>query len=78
MTVGSTQRFYVVAKVGNAPTTTASTVTGCPCGGACALVWAAAAQVGAPLLARVAGPGHPHYLPHDNTTKDFGKVCKDY
>nr|XP_021184611.2 tyrosine-protein phosphatase non-receptor type 14 [Helicoverpa armigera] len=72
MTVGSTQRFYVVAKVGNA-TTTSTNVTGCTCGGGCALLWAAAAQVGAPLLARIGGPGHPHYLPHDNTTRDFGK-----
>ncbi|KAH9636282.1 hypothetical protein HF086_009478 [Spodoptera exigua] len=72
MTVGSTQRFYVIAKVGNAPATS-TTVTGCTCGGGCALVWQAAWQVGAPLMARVSGPGHPHYLPHDNTTKDFGK-----
>ncbi|KAJ8723570.1 hypothetical protein PYW08_003482 [Mythimna loreyi] len=72
MTVGSTQRFYVVAKVGNA-TPTNTVVTGCTCGGGCALVWQAAWQVGAPLLARVAGAGHPHYLPTDNTTKDFGK-----
>ncbi|KAJ8716404.1 hypothetical protein PYW07_003031 [Mythimna separata] len=73
MTVGSTQRFYVVAKVGNA-TPTNTVVTGCTCGGGCALVWQAAWQVGAPLLARVAGAAHPHYLPADNTTKDFGKV----
>lgn len=73
MTVGSTQRFYVIAKVGNAPATSTTAVTGCTCGGGCALVWQAAWQVGAPLLARVSGPGHPHYLPHDNTTKDFGK-----
>ncbi|XP_022828406.1 tyrosine-protein phosphatase non-receptor type 21 [Spodoptera litura] len=75
MTVGSTQRFYVIAKVGNAAASSSpAAAAGCACGGGCALVWQAAWQVGAPLLARVAGPGHPHYLPHDNTTKDFGKT----
>ncbi|CAH0587193.1 unnamed protein product [Chrysodeixis includens] len=81
MTVGSTQRFYVLAKVANLPSGTAGGAAGvggagggtCPCGGGCALLWAAAWQVGAALLARVAGPQLPHYLPPDNTTKDFGK-----
>lgn len=82
MTVGSTQRFYVLAKVGNLPSSTGGGTTSvggagggaCPCGGGCALLWAAAWQVGAGLLARVGGPQQPHYLPPDNTTKDYGKV----
>lgn len=74
MTVGSTQRFYVVAKVADTRPGT-GVVTGansvCSCGGACALVWECAWQVGANLLARVGS--HPHYLPKENTTADYGK-----
>lgn len=75
MTVGSTQRFYVVAKVGEARAGAGAGAGAgaCACGGACALVWQCAWQVGAALMARL-GPA-PHYLPNDNTTKDYGKVC---
>ncbi|XP_063621886.1 tyrosine-protein phosphatase non-receptor type 14 [Cydia splendana] len=58
MTVGSTQRFYVVAKVDhNVPA---------------AMLWECAWQVGSRLLARV-GAERPHYLPPEDCTADIGK-----
>ncbi|XP_059045635.1 tyrosine-protein phosphatase non-receptor type 14 [Achroia grisella] len=57
MTVGSTQQFYVVAKVG---------------ADGSALVWECAWQVGARLLALV-GPGVPHYLPTTSTPQHYGQ-----
>ncbi|XP_073955482.1 protein tyrosine phosphatase non-receptor pez [Choristoneura fumiferana] len=58
MTVGSTQRFYVVAKVdSHVPA---------------AMVWEMVWQVGGRLMARL-GPSRPHYLPPDDCTTDCGK-----
>ncbi|KAL4709712.1 hypothetical protein ACJJTC_005515 [Scirpophaga incertulas] len=82
MTVGSTQRFYVVIKVGNGPGSTVPSATGAcatnvasteGCGCGCSGVWECAWQVGARVIALVGDPRHPHYLPKDNTTVDYGK-----
>ncbi|KOB67213.1 Uncharacterized protein OBRU01_20141 [Operophtera brumata] len=78
MTVGSTQRFYVVIKMGapsNAPAAPpASAGAGLNAG---AGVWECVWQVGARLLAAVGGSERPHYLPSDSTTRDFGRVSLD-
>lgn len=72
MTVGSTQRFYVVIKVGSGKT---PKLYGSPAGvEQCALLWECAWQVGARLLAFVGGDQRPPYLPPDNATAEFGKV----
>ncbi|XP_052754792.1 uncharacterized protein LOC113509815 [Galleria mellonella] len=68
MTVGSTQQFYVVAKVGAEG----------PSGGTeglaeSALVWECAWQVGARLLALV-GPAAPRYLPPAAAPALYGQV----
>ncbi|XP_014363220.2 tyrosine-protein phosphatase non-receptor type 14 [Papilio machaon] len=67
MTVGSSQRFYVVIKCG----------TNCVGSGqSAAQVWACVWQVGARLLAHV-GDDPPPYLPQDQTATDYGQfnVC---
>ncbi|KAM3960069.1 LOW QUALITY PROTEIN: protein tyrosine phosphatase non-receptor pez [Aphomia sociella] len=71
MTVGSTQQFYVVAKVGSecAPRRVAAGVGGAAGG---APVWECAWQVGARLLALV-GPAAPHYLPPAAATQHYGE-----
>ncbi|KAJ0183061.1 hypothetical protein K1T71_001037 [Dendrolimus kikuchii] len=83
MTVGSTQRFYVVAKIANGKAPIGGGASGvpggplgapwCSCGAPCASVWECVWQVGARLLALVGGEAKPHYLPHDNTTVEYGK-----
>lgn len=72
MTVGSTQRFYVVVKVGPGKVPKLQSAPG----GVeqSALLWECVWQVGARLLALVGGDQRPHYLPQDNSTVDFGKV----
>ncbi|XP_026319174.1 tyrosine-protein phosphatase non-receptor type 21, partial [Hyposmocoma kahamanoa] len=71
MTVGSTQRFYVVIKVGSGK---APKLYSSPAGvEQCALLWECAWQVGARLLAFVGGDQRPPYLPPDNATAEFGK-----
>ncbi|XP_049872695.1 tyrosine-protein phosphatase non-receptor type 14 [Pectinophora gossypiella] len=71
MTVGSTQRFYVVAKVGTGAVP--KLTSGNPSVEQSALVWECIWQVGARLLAFVGGEARPHYLPPDNTTVEYGK-----
>ncbi|XP_053604345.1 tyrosine-protein phosphatase non-receptor type 14 [Plodia interpunctella] len=74
MTVGSTQQFYVVAKLGSTPSSghTTSNPGACSCGSQCPLVWECAWQVGARLLALV-GETKPHYLPTDTKTHQYGE-----
>lgn len=67
MTVGSTQRFYVVVATGNA------TPAG-PASEQAARLWECTWMAGARLLAAIAGPQSPHYLPRDNTTQQYGDV----
>ncbi|KAI5637663.1 protein-tyrosine phosphatase domain-containing protein [Phthorimaea operculella] len=71
MTVGSTQRFYVVAKVGTG--VVPKLTSGVPQLEQSALVWECIWQVGARLLALVGGEARPHYLPPENTTAEYGK-----
>ncbi|CAH0399630.1 unnamed protein product [Chilo suppressalis] len=83
MTVGSSQRFYVVIKVGAGDSRVSGVNSGvnsgvgsgaggsCSCG--CSGVWECAWQVGARLLALVGNEDHPHYLPRDNTTVHMGE-----
>lgn len=79
MTVGSTQRFYVVIKMGapTLPKPAAGNLGPAPGAGlnSGAGVWECVWQVGARLLAAVGGSERPHYLPLDGSTKDFGRVC---
>lgn len=75
MTVGSTQRFYVVIKMGAPSNTHAGAPANAGAGlNAGAGVWECVWQVGARLLAAVGGSERPHYLPSDSTTRDFGRV----
>ncbi|CAG9787989.1 unnamed protein product [Diatraea saccharalis] len=77
MTVGSSQRFYVVIKVGTGRTGApagAGVGAGAACTCGCSGVWECAWQVGARLLALVGDSDRPHYLPPDNTTVQMGEV----
>lgn len=75
LTVGSSQRFYVIARVPASNTKKSHLVTSntLSLDDNCALVWTAVWQVGTRVFALVAGLEKPPYLPEQGKTIRFGK-----